>query len=96
MLVRPEIVKSAGGVVVPIPTNPVFLSTKRLGSPTVEEVETENNVFPTGVVDPTESTPAKVDVAVELELIPPPTCKRPAILTLLLKVEDAVEVRPAS
>ena len=32
---------------------------------------------------------ANVLVAVELELIPPPTWRRPAILTLLLKVEDA-------
>ena len=39
---------------------------------------------------------ANVEVAVEEELIPPPTWRRPAMLTLLLKVLDAVEVRPAN
>ena len=39
---------------------------------------------------------AKVEVAVEEELRPPPTWRRPAMLTLLLKVEEAVEVNPAN
>ena len=37
---------------------------------------------------------AKVEVAVELELIPPPIWRSPAMLTLFAKVEEAVETRP--
>ena len=38
---------------------------------------------------------AKVEVAVEEELIPPPIWRSPAMLTLFEKVEEAVEVNPA-
>jgi hypothetical protein len=44
-----------------MPTLPLFLFTTKFGV----DVPTENRAFPAGVVEPIETAPAKVEVAVE-------------------------------
>jgi hypothetical protein len=56
----PVMCSDALGAEVPIPTYPEFFATVKIG----EEVPTENNEFPAGVVEPIERDPANVDVAV--------------------------------